>query len=462
MSALLSCVTLSSACVTVTGRGSEVGSSSVRLPCCARLGQPGRLSPHKLIMTYDIAVIGGGIVGLSFAMQATEKFPRLRVAVLEKEAGVARHQSGHNSGVNHSGVYYQAGSLKARLCVAGAREMVEFCSRQGIPHKVCGKLIVATSSGEAARLDELLVRGVANGLEGLRLLEREAMLEIEPHVGGVRALHVPSTGITDFAAVAAKYAEIAVGRGAVVKTEAEVVGFDRSPSAKSGAISDAAGDAVVVRTRAGDLSARYVVNCAGLYSDRVARMAGDDPGMMIVPFRGEYYDLAPARGELVRGLIYPVPDPRYPFLGVHFTRRIHGNVDAGPNAVLAFRREGYRWRDFDLGEALEVARDTGFRAMARREWRSGLAEFRRSLLKREFVRSCQRLVPAGRMEDMTPGGSGVRAQAVGADGALVDDFRFVGRERFLHVLNVPSPAATASLPSGREILNMVPAEIVGH
>ena len=417
----------------------------------------GRPSPHKLIMTYDIAVIGGGIVGLSCAMQATEKFPRLRVIVLEKEPGVARHQTGHNSGVIHSGVYYKAGSLKARLCVAGAREMVEFCSRHGIPHKVCGKLIVASNSQESAQLDELLVRGVANGLEGLRLLERQAMLDIEPHVGGVRALHVPSTGITDFAAVASKYAEIAVGRGAEVKTSAGVVGFDRY----SGVKSDAAGGAVVVRTRAGDFSARYVVNCAGLYSDRVARIAGDDPGMMIVPFRGEYYDLAAARGELVRGLIYPVPDPRYPFLGVHFTRRIHGNVDAGPNAVLAFRREGYRWRDFDLGEALEVLRDAGFRAMARREWRNGLAEFRRSLRKREFVRSCQRLVPAVRMEDMTPGGSGVRAQAVGADGALVDDFRFVGRERFLHVLNVPSPAATASLPIGREILKMVPEEIVG-
>jgi (S)-2-hydroxyglutarate dehydrogenase len=418
-------------------------------------------APHKLIMTYDIAVIGGGIVGLSFAMQAMEKFPRLRVVVLEKEPGVARHQSGHNSGVIHSGIYYKAGSLKARLCMVGAREMVEFCSQHGILHKVCGKLIVATNSEEAARLDELLARGVANGLEGLRLLEREAMLEIEPHVGGVRALHVPSTGITDFAAVAAKYAEIAVGRGAEVKTSAGVVGFDRASGIKSGAESDAAGGAVVVLTQAGDFSARYVVNCAGLYSDRVARMAGDDPGMMIVPFRGEYYDLAATRGELVRGLIYPMPDPRYPFLGVHFTRRIHGNVDAGPNAVLAFRREGYRWRDFNLGEALEVARDAGFRAMARREWRSGLAEFRRSLRKREFVRSCQRLVPAVQMEDMTPGGSGVRAQAVGPDGALVDDFRFVGRERFLHVLNVPSPAATASLPIGREILKMVPADIVG-
>jgi L-2-hydroxyglutarate oxidase len=411
-------------------------------------------------MTYDIAVIGGGIVGLSFAMQVGERLPRLRVLVLEKEAGVARHQSGHNSGVIHSGVYYKAGSLKARLCVAGAREMVEFCSQHGIPHEVCGKLIVATNSEEAARLDELLARGVANGVESLRLLGREAMLEIEPHVGGVRALHVPSTGITDYAAVTAKYAEIAAERGAEVKTDAEVIGFDRTSDAKVGAKSDT-WDRVVVRTQAGDFSARYVVNCAGLYSDRVTRMAGDDPGMILVPFRGEYYDLAAARRELVRGLIYPVPDPRYPFLGVHFTRRIQGNVDAGPNAVLAFRREGYRWRDFDLGETMEVFMDTGFRAMARTHWKNGLAEFRRSLRKREFVRSCQRLVPTVRMEDMTPGGSGVRAQAVDADGTLVDDFRFAVGKRFLHVLNVPSPAATASLPIGREILKMVPAEITG-
>jgi L-2-hydroxyglutarate oxidase len=438
------------------GRQGAVGSSAVDCRALHGLDSRGRLSLHEL-MTYDIAVIGGGIVGLSFALQATEKFPRLRVVVLEKEAGVARHQSGHNSGVIHSGVYYKAGSLKARLCVAGAREMVEFCSRHGIPHEVCGKLIVATNLEEAARLDELLARGVANGLEGLRLLERAAMLEIEPHVGGVRALHVPSTGITDYALVTAKYAELAAERGADVKTSAGVVGFGRASFVSSGG----AGNAVVVRTRAGDFSARYVVNCAGLYSDRVARMAGDDPGMMVVPFRGEYYDLAPARKELVRGLIYPVPDPRYPFLGVHFTRRIQGNVDAGPNAVLAFRREGYRWKDFDLGEAMEVVLDAGFRAMARQHWKNGLGEFRRSLRKREFVRSCQRLVPELRMEDMTPGGSGVRAQAVGADGVLVDDFRFVARERFLHVLNVPSPAATASLPIGREILKMVPAEITG-
>ena len=407
-------------------------------------------------MTYDIAVIGGGIVGLSFAMQATEIFPRIRIVVLEKESGVARHQTGHNSGVIHSGVYYKEGSLKARLCVAGAREMVEFCTRHGIPHEVCGKLIVATNSEEAARLEDLLARGVANGLEGLRLLAREAMLEIEPHAGGVRALHVPSTGITDYAAVTAKYAEIATQHGAEVRTGAEVVGFDRSGGTSGGT----SGNAVVVRTRAGDFAARYVVNCAGLQSDRVARMAGDDPQMILVPFRGEYYDLAAARQSLVRGLIYPVPDPRYPFLGVHFTRRIQGNVDAGPNAVLAFQREGYRWRDFDFGETMEVLLDAGFRAMARQHWKNGLGEFRRSLWKREFVRSCQRLVPEVRMEDMTPGGSGVRAQAVGADGALVDDFRFVARERFLHVLNVPSPAATASLPIGREILGMVPGKIL--
>jgi (S)-2-hydroxyglutarate dehydrogenase len=400
-------------------------------------------------MTYDIAVIGGGIVGLSFAMQVSEQFPRVRVLVLEKEAGLARHQTGHNSGVIHSGVYYKAGSLKARLCVAGARQMVEFCARHGIPHEVCGKLIVATNSEETARLDVLLAQGKANELENLRLLGRDEMLEFEPHVGGVRALHVPSTGITDYSAVTAKYAEIAVGCGAEIKTDAAVVGFDIS------------GSEVVVRTRAGDFSPRFVVNCAGLYSDRVARMAGDDPQMMVVPFRGEYYDLAAARQSLVRALIYPVPDPRYPFLGVHFTRRIQGNVDAGPNAVLAFRREGYRWRDFNLGETIEVFLDPGFRSMARQHWENGLGEFRRSLRKREFVRSCQRLVPEVRMEDMTPGSSGVRAQAVGADGALVDDFRFVGRERFLHVLNVPSPAATASLPIGREILKMVPAEILG-
>ena len=398
-------------------------------------------------MAYDIAVIGGGIVGLSFAMQAVERFPHLRLLILEKEAGVARHQTGHNSGVIHSGVYYKPGSLKARLCVEGAREMVEFCGRNGIPHEVCGKLIVAANTEEAGRLEDLRERGDANGIAGLRLLGPEAMREIEPHAGGVRALQVPGTGITDYALVAAKYAEIAGARGAELKTGAGVLGFRNS-----------AGE-IVIQTRAGDFQARYVVNCAGLYSDRIARLAGHDPGLMIVPFRGEYYDLIESRRELVRGLIYPTPDPEYPFLGVHFTRRIHGKVDAGPNAVLAFRREGYRRTDFELGEAMETLTYRGFRAMARRQWKYGLGEFRRSLRKSVFVRSCQRLVPEVRDEDMAPGGSGVRAQALAPDGNLVDDFRFVPRERFLHVLNVPSPAATASLPIGREILKIVEGKL---
>ncbi len=392
---------------------------------------------------YDIAVIGGGIVGMSFAMQAAQAFPDARIIVLEKEDGLARHQTGHNSGVIHSGVYYKVGSLKARLCVAGAREMVAFCAQHAIPYEVCGKLIVATTPEEASRLDDLQARGEANGLTGLELLDASAMREIEPHVGGVRALKVPSTGITDYALVTAKYAEIATARGVEVKTGAGVVGFANPPGE------------VVVRTKSGEYASHYVVNCAGLYSDRIAQLAGHDPGMVVVPFRGEYYDLSPSRASMVRALIYPLPNPAYPFLGVHFTRRIHGNVDAGPNAVLAFRREGYRRTDFDFVETMEVAKYSGFQSMARLHWKNGLSEMRRSWSKRLFVRSCQRLLPEVRMEDMTPGGSGVRAQAVAADGTLVDDFRFVARERFLHVLNVPSPAATASLPIGREIVEMV-------
>ena len=392
---------------------------------------------------YDIAVIGGGIVGMSFAMQAAQAFPDARIVVLEKEDGLARHQTGHNSGVIHSGVYYKVGSLKARLCVAGAREMVAFCAHHAIPYEVCGKLIVATTPEEALRLDDLRARGEANGLTGLELLDASAMREIEPHVGGVRALKVPSTGITDYALVTAKYAEIATAHGVEVKTGAGVVGFANAPGE------------VVVRTKSGEYAAHYIVNCAGLYSDRIAQLAGHDPGMMVIPFRGEYYDLSPSRASMVRALIYPLPDPAYPFLGVHFTRRIHGNVDAGPNAVLAFRREGYRRTDFDFVETMEVAKYSGFQSMARLHWKNGLSEMRRSWSKRLFVRSCQRLLPEVRMEDMTPGGSGVRAQAVAADGSLVDDFRFVARERFLHVLNVPSPAATASLPIGRAIVEMV-------
>jgi L-2-hydroxyglutarate oxidase len=307
-------------------------------------------------------------------------------------------------------------------------------------------VIVAGNSEEAARLDGLRQRGEANGLTGLQVLGPEAMRQLEPHVMGVKALKVPSTGITDYGKVAEKYAEIAMARGVELKTGARVAGFRISA------------DEVAIQTQVGDFSTRYVVNCAGLYSDRIARLAGHDPEVMIVPFRGEYYDLVPERAGLVRNLIYPVPDPRFPFLGVHFTRRISGTVDAGPNAVLALRREGYRRMDFHLGEAMETLTYRGFLAMARRQWGYGLAEYRRSLFKSAFVRSLQKLVPEVRAEDLVPRASGVRAMALAPDGTLVDDFRFVPKDRFLHVLNVPSPAATASLPIGREILKIVPIQ----
>ncbi|HUM06482.1 MAG TPA: L-2-hydroxyglutarate oxidase [Terriglobales bacterium] len=397
---------------------------------------------------YDIAVVGAGVVGLSVAMQAIEQYPHLKLLILEKENAVAQHQTGHNSGVIHSGVYYKPGSLKATLCVEGAREMVNFCAQHGIPHDVCGKIIVATTAEEASRLEGLRDRGQANGLIGLELLSREAMREIEAHVEGVRALKVPSTGITSYALVAEKYAELATRRGADLKTGAAVTGF-RNSAAET-----------VIQTRAGDFPSRYVINCAGLYSDRIARLAGHDPEVQIVPFRGEYYDIVPGRSSLVRNLIYPVPDPRFPFLGVHFTRRITGTIDAGPNAVLALRREGYKRIDFDFSEAMEILQYGGFRAMARKQWRYGMGEYRRSLLKSAFVRSLQRLVPEIQRKDLVPGGSGVRAQALAPDGNLVDDFRFVPRDRFLHVLNVPSPAATASLPIGREILKIVPMQFL--
>ena len=390
---------------------------------------------------YNVIIVGGGIVGLAVGLEITQRFPRLRLLLLEKEDRVGRHQSGHNSGVIHSGVYYKPGSLKAELCVTGAAAMVEFCCEHGIPYQVCGKVIVATHEEEFPRLEELRRRGEVNGLTGLRSIGPEELREIEPQVSGLRALVVPSTGITDYAAVCNKYAKIITDRGETILTSAEVKGIQRH------------GDEITVETSRGDFSAKSLINCAGLFSDRIARIAGDDPQVMIVPFRGEYYDLIPERSALVRSLIYPVPDPRFPFLGVHFTRRISGTVDAGPNAVLAFRREGYRRTDFnarDLGSSLAFP---GFWRMAAKNWRSGLDEFHRSFSKPAFVRALQRLVPEVRDNDLVPGGSGVRAQALTREGGLVDDFQFVPSGRMLHVLNVPSPAATASLMIGRTIVN---------
>ena len=388
---------------------------------------------------HDVIIVGGGIVGLAVALEITHRFPRLRLLLLEKEDGVGRHQSGHNSGVIHSGIYYKPGSLKAKLCVEGARAMVEFCRAHGIPHQVCGKVIVATHEEEFPRLEELRRRGEANGLTGLRSVGPEQLREIEPYANGLRALFVPSTGITDYAAVCVKYAELVRAQGGTILTSTTVTGVRRLT------------DEVVVETQGQAFSTAHLINCAGLFSDRISRMAGDDPQVIIVPFRGEYYDLIPERSSLVRALIYPVPDPRFPFLGVHFTRRVNGTVDAGPNAVLAFRREGYRRTDFSLNELAASLAFPGFWRMAAKHWRSGLDEFHRSFSKPAFVRALQRLLPELRERDLVPGTSGVRAQALTRDGALVDDFQFVPSGQMLHVLNVPSPAATASIPIGRVI-----------
>jgi (S)-2-hydroxyglutarate dehydrogenase len=389
---------------------------------------------------HDVIIIGGGIVGLAVALEITKRFPRLRLLLLEKEDRVGQHQSGHNSGVIHSGVYYKPGSLKAKLCVEGAHAMVEFCRVHGIPHQVCGKVIVATHEEEFPGLTELQRRGEANGLVGLQSIGPEQLREIEPHASGLRALVVPSTGITDYAAVCEKYAEIISAQGGAILTSAGVIGLKGQA------------DEIVVETNRGAFSATYLINCAGLFSDRISRMAGEKPDVIIVPFRGEYYDLIPERSSLVRALIYPVPDPRFPFLGVHFTRRVSGSVDAGPNAVLAFRREGYRRTDFNLHDLASSFAFPGFWRMAAKHWRSGLDEVHRSFSKPAFVRALQRLLPEVREQDLVPGGAGVRAQALRRDGTLVDDFQFVLSERMLHVLNVPSPAATASLGIGRTIV----------
>ncbi len=387
----------------------------------------------------DVAIIGAGIVGLSVGMQLVRKNPGLKVIVLEKEREVAAHQTGHNSGVMHSGLYYKPGSLKARLCVEGRAAMIQFCEEHAIPHEICGKIIVATEESELPGLNELLRRGRANGVSGLRELDAGQIREIEPHASGIRGIHVPATGITDFKMVSAKYAELIKQGGGEVLTSSGVERFVREAAA------------IVLETASGAVHARFVVNCAGLQSDLIAKMAGASLGLRIVPFRGEYYELVPSKHYLIKGLVYPVADPRFPFLGVHFTRRIHGGVEAGPNAVLSFKREGYTRTSFDLSDALSTALFPGFWKMASHNWKSGMGEIYRSWSKRAFTHALQKLLPALTEQDIQPGGSGVRAQALDRSGNLLDDFHFVYQDRILHVCNVPSPAATASLVIGREI-----------
>ena len=385
---------------------------------------------------FDVAVVGGGIVGLATALRLTERRPDLRVAVLEKEPELATHQSGHNSGVLHAGLYYQPGSLKARLCREGKAAVEAFAAAHDIPFERCGKLVVALDGRELPRLATLRERATANGVPGLEEVGPERIREIEPHAAGIRGLWSPETGIIDFRRIALAMAADLAARGVTIETGREV----RSIAER--------GDEVVVGTTAGDLRAGMVVACAGLQADRVAALSGADDGPRIVPFRGDYYTLTPDARDLVRGLIYPVPDPRFPFLGVHFTKRIDGAVWAGPNAVLAFAREGYRRRDLNPRDLVGTLTNRGFIRLAGRYLGTGLAEMWRDWWKPAFVRELQRYVPEIRADQLVFGPSGVRAQALARDGTLVDDFVLGGSGRILHVRNAPSPAATSSLAIG--------------
>ncbi|QMU79663.1 L-2-hydroxyglutarate oxidase [Streptacidiphilus sp. PB12-B1b] len=383
----------------------------------------------------EVVVVGGGIVGLSTAYAISRADPGVRVIVLEKETGLAAHQTGRNSGVVHSGLYYRPGSLKARFAVEGGRELAAFCREHGLPYRETGKLVLATTSAELPRLHALAQRGREHGLP-VRELGPAGMAEYEPHVAGIAALHVGSTGICDYPAVAAAYAALS---GAQLRTGNTVTGIARRA------------DGVTVGTTLAEVRARVLVNCAGLHSDRIARLAGDEPGVRIVPFRGEYVELAPRARELVRGLVYPVPDPAFPFLGVHLTRDLHGGVHAGPNAVPALAREGYDWRAISPRDLAGTLGWPGAWRLGARHWRAETAELHRSLSRRAFAREVQRLLPDCAEADLRPAPAGVRAQAVGRDGSLLDDFAFAEAPRTVHVLNAPSPAATASLPIGREV-----------
>jgi len=395
---------------------------------------------------YDLTIIGGGILGLATALKLGAAHPALRILILEKEAELARHQTGNNSGVIHSGLYYRPGSLKARSCVAGRKELIAFCDENKIPYEICGKVVVATSEAELPRLEELHRRGIANGLHGLEIIGPERLKEIEPYAVGIRSLYVPETGIVDYRKVAAAYADKIRDAGGDIRLSQRVLGILNPPSE------------IVLQTSGGDYRTKYLINCCGLQSDIVAKMMGGRSNgkeeHRIIPFRGEYYKIAPERQFLVRNLIYPVPDPTFPFLGVHFTRMARGGVEAGPNAVFAYAREGYRHTDINLADLWRTVSFRGFWAITAKYWQTGMGELYRSLSKAAFVRALQKLLPEIRESDLVPGGAGVRAQAVSASGALVDDFVIQQSRNAIHVLNAPSPGATASLAIGRQICEM--------
>lgn len=396
-------------------------------------------------MKYDVAIIGGGIVGLATAYHLAQTHPRRTLIVVEKEPEVARHQTGRNSGVIHSGIYYRPGSLKAENCRLGRESLIRFCEREDVAFEVCGKVIVAVEPDEVPRLEDILQRGRENGVacEGIG---QERLRELEPHCAGIEAIHVSGAGIVDFVGMARRLADLIVEGGGTVRVNSRVVGIEERA------------DGVHIETTSGTIEAAVVANCAGLYSDRIARMTGVEPGMKIVPFRGEYYELVEDARHLCRDLIYPVPDPAYPFLGVHFTRMYDGRVECGPSAVMAFAREGYRFADFNVGELAEVLAYRGFRRLAAQHWRTGVREMRQSLSKRLYLRGLQRLIPEVELNDLVPAPSGVRAQAVREDGSMVDDFLILERRRFVNVCSAASPAATACLNVGR----LVGEKIASH
>ena len=398
-------------------------------------------------MTHDVIIVGGGIVGLATAHRLLEARPPLKILLLEKEAKLAAHQTGNNSGVLHSGLYYKPGSAKAQCAVQGLQQMLAFCREHDVAHEQCGKIVVATEPNELERLENLWTRGNANGLLGLRKLNPQQIKEIEPHAAGLAAIHVPQEGIVDYPGVCEKLGELIRQRGGEIRLNARVEKMIADSGERN------------VETSAGNFRAKFVIACGGLHADRLVKAAGQKPSAKIVPFRGEYFQIKKARQSLVRHLIYPVPDPKFPFLGVHFTRLVHGGIEAGPNAVLAFAREGYKWTDVNL-------RDLGESLCFPGLWKFLLKypslcgyEIRRSLSKAEFCRSLQKLVPDIRGDDLETGGAGVRAQAMLPSGSLIEDFHFEEAQGILHVINAPSPAATASLAIGRRIVERVLAQM---
>ncbi|MEA5533316.1 L-2-hydroxyglutarate oxidase [Crocosphaera sp. XPORK-15E] len=392
---------------------------------------------------YDFAIIGGGIIGLSTAMMLGQKFPKLSLIVLEKEGEVAAHQTGHNSGVIHSGIYYKPGSFKAKFTRAGSQSMVEFCQRYNIPHEVCGKVIVATKEQELPLLDNLYQRGLENGLQ-VKKISPEEVKEKEPYVTCLGGIYVPTSGIADYKKVCQKYAELIQQQGGEIRFNTKVIKIKNTKQSK------------ILETTKGEIEAKFIINCAGLYSDRMAELDGVNPQAKIVPFRGEYYQLKPEKRYLVKTLIYPVPNPEFPFLGVHFTRMIDGSIHAGPNAVLSLKREGYKKTDFDLKEFAEVMTYPGFWKLAAKHADEGIKEIIRSFSKAAFVNSLQQLIPDVTADDIIPCEAGVRAQALKADGKLVDDFLIIQNKQAMHVCNAPSPAATASLEIGKYIVAQIP------